>query len=142
MDVERLEQPIKEIMTSPVRTVGPDMAVADASRILWHEGIGALVAEDDGDDIAGIVTESDVVRGVCAGHDPGRLRVRELMTDIVVTVAPTETVRDASARMQDNDIKKLPVVDDEGTLVGIVTTTDIAESLAPTFEDVLAEFTE
>jgi len=126
-------------MTSPARTVGPEIAVADAARILWHEGIGALVVEAD--EVVGIVTESDMVRGVCAGHDPEHLRVRELMTDLVITVGPEETIRDASARMQDNDIKKLPVVD-AGTLVGIVTTTDIAESLAPSFDDVLAEFVE
>jgi predicted transcriptional regulator len=140
MDVERLERPVSEIMTSPARTVDPEMAVTDAARILWHEGIGALVVETD--EVVGIVTESDVVRGVCASHDPEHLRVRELMTDLVITVGPGETIRDASVRMQDNDIKKLPVVDDTGTLVGIVTTTDIAESVAPSFDDVLAEFTE
>ncbi|WP_246985636.1 CBS domain-containing protein [Halorientalis marina] len=140
MDVERLERPVSEIMTSPARTVDPEMAVTDAARILWHEGIGALIVETD--EVAGIVTESDVVRGVCASHDPEQLRVRELMTDLVITVGPEETIRDASVRMQDNDIKKLPVVDDTGTLVGVVTTTDIAESIAPSFDDVLAEFAE
>ena len=141
MDDDKLDAPVRDIMTSPARTVDPDLSVTDATRILWNEGIGALVVEDDLD-VVGIITESDVVRGVCAGHDPDRLRVRELMTGLVVTVDPEETVRDASARMQDNDIKKLPVVDEAETLVGIVTTTDIAESLAPTFEDVLAEFAE
>lgn len=140
MDVDRLENPVRNVMTSPVRTIDPDMSVTEAARILWDERIGALVVEGD-DDIAGIITESDVVRGVCAGHDAERLRVRGLMTDAVMTIDHEETVRDASARMQDNKIKKLPVTDD-GTLVGIVTTTDIAESLAPTFEDVLAAFAE
>lgn len=139
MDVERLEQSITEVMTSPVRTVDRDLPVAAAARVLWNERIGSLVVTDGRGAPAGIVTESDVVRGVAAGHDPEVMTVAELMTASVVTIDAGETVRDASARMREHDIKKLPVVED-GELVGVVTTTDLAHSLAPSLGDVIETF--
>ena len=139
MDVERLEKPITEVMASPVRTVDRDLSVAAAARILWNERIGSLVVDGDRGVPVGIVTESDVVRGVGAGYDPEVMTVAELMTASVVTVDATETVRDASARMREHDIKKLPVVE-EGELVGVVTTTDLAHSLAPSLGDVIETF--
>jgi signal-transduction protein with cAMP-binding, CBS, and nucleotidyltransferase domain len=139
MDVERLEKPITEVMTSPVRTVDRDLSIAAAARVLWNERIGSLVVTGERGDPSGIVTESDVVRGVGAGHDPETMTVAELMTASVVTIDATGTVRDASARMHEHDIKKLPVVED-GRLVGMVTTTDLAHSLAPSLGDVIRTF--
>ncbi len=139
MDVERLEKSITEVMTSPVRTVDRDLSVVAAASILWEERIGSLVVTGDRGAPAGIVTESDVVRGVGVGHDPEVMTVAELMTAPVITVDAAETVRDASARMREHDIEKLPVVED-GELVGVVTTTDLAHSLAPSLGDIIETF--
>jgi len=139
MDVERLEQSITEVMTSPARTVSRELSVAAAARVLWNERIGSLVVTDERGTPSGIVTESDVVRGVGAGHDPEAMTVAELMTASVVTIEATGTVRDASARMREHGIKKLPVVEDD-VLVGMVTTTDLAHSLAPSLGDVIETF--
>lgn len=139
MDVERLEKPITEVMTSPGRTVDPDLSVAAAARVLWNERIGSLVVTDERGAPSGILTESDVVRGVGAGHDPQAMTVAELMTASVVTVDATATVRDASARMREHEVEKLPVVEDD-ELVGVVTTTDLAHSLAPGLGDVIGRF--
>ncbi len=124
-------------MSSPVRTVERDTAVTDAARILQRNRIGALVVEDDG--IAGIVTETDVVRAVAAEHDIERLPITHLMTKDVVTVPVDAPVETACDRMRSNDIKKLPVTDDE-ELVGIVTTTDVAHALVPDLDDVIVSF--
>jgi CBS domain-containing protein len=139
MDVERLEQSITEVMTTPARTTDPDLSVAAVARVLWNERIGSLIVTDERGAPTGIVTESDVVRGVGAGHDPRAMTVAELMTTSVVTIDADGTVRDASARMREHDIKKLPVVED-GELVGVVTTTDLAHSLAPSLGDVIQTF--
>jgi len=136
MDTERLETPVAEQMTTPVRTVDPNLAVADAARMLWDERIGSLIV--DGSDPA-ILTESDIARGVAVGVDPATTPVRELATEDVVTIPADATVRDATVRMTDHEIKKLPVVK-QGELVGILTTTDIARGLVPGFDEVVAAF--
>lgn len=137
MERNVLDQTVEAVMSSPVRTIEHDTAVTDAARILHRNRIGALVVEDDG--IAGIVTETDVVRAVAAEHDVERLTVRHLMTRDVVTVAADAPVETACDRMRSNEIKKLPVTDDED-LVGIVTTTDVAHALVPDLDDVILSF--
>ncbi|MFB6118827.1 cyclic nucleotide-binding/CBS domain-containing protein [Halosegnis sp.] len=135
MDVDRLDTPVAEQMTTPVRTVEPTLAVAEAARVLWDERIGSLLLEDG----AGILTESDVTRGVAVGIEPETTPVRELATTELVTIPADATVQDAVVRMADHDIKKLPVVQ-QGQLVGILTTADIARGLVPDLDEVIAAF--
>jgi CBS domain-containing protein len=123
MSEEDIDTPVSEIMTTPVRTVEPDVTVAEAATTLAEAGIGSLVVGTDR--IDGILTESDVVGSVAAEHDPASTTVADLMSDPVVTVRPDETVRVAGERMGHNGVKKLPVAED-GRAVGIVTTTDLA----------------
>lgn len=137
MDRSILEQPVAEIMNSPVRTVEYDMSVTVAARILSRNDIGSLVVESDG--IEGIVTESDVVEAVGAEHDIDRMTVGQLMTKAVLTVESTEAIETACERMRANQVKKLPVTED-GDLVGIVTTTDITHSLVPGLDEVILSF--
>lgn len=128
-------------MSTPVRTADGSMAVREASRILWRESIGSLVVGEK--PIRGIVTASDVVRGVGAGHDPEHLSLEELMSTDVVTVDTMATVREVAKTMATEEVKHLPVVehtDGRDRLVGMVTSTDLAHSLAPTFDDVLDAF--
>ena len=135
MDETILERPTEEIMSTPVETTGPDTTIDEAATTLWNLHVGALVVVED-DDLRGIVTESDVVRSVGAEQDPGTTTVEEIMTAPVVTVEASAPVRTAVTRMNRLTIKKLPVVED-GVLVGILTTTDVANALAPEIEDVM-----
>jgi CBS domain-containing protein len=136
MDTERLGRPVSEQMTTPVRTIDPDVVVADAARLLWDEQIGSLLVDDDE---RAILTESDVVRGVAEGRDPETTPVHALATPDPVTVPVDATVGDATGLMTDHGVKKLPVVQG-GEMVGIITTTDIARVLVPSFDDVVAAF--
>jgi CBS domain-containing protein len=120
---------VEELMTSPVQTVSPDATLAEASRLLDEKGIGSLVVGDDRLD--GIITETDVVAAVGDELDPST-PVSELMSDPVVTIKGSETLRTAAERMGQNGVKKLPVVED-GSAIGIITTTDLALHL-PNYE--------
>lgn len=139
--VEDLETPVSEVMSNPLRTVTPEMTIGTAATVLREEGIGSLVVTErsGGDDIAGIVTESDIVRSVGADYDTDRMTVDRLMTEDVVVVEPEATLQTACNRMVDHDVKRLPVVAHTGP-VGIVTTTDLAHTLARNLDDVLAAF--
>jgi signal-transduction protein with cAMP-binding, CBS, and nucleotidyltransferase domain len=128
---------VEELMTAPVETTSPRTPMASAARTLDAAGIGSLVVGDD--PIEGIVTETDVVAAVAAERDP-ETPVAELMSDPVVTVGPSETLRTAAERMGTNAVKKLPVVE-EGAAVGILTTTDLAFHL-PEYEITMAHHDE
>jgi CBS domain-containing protein len=120
------ETPVSEIMSSPVKTVDPDTTIDEVARVFAEEGVGSLIIGDD--PLQGIITEHDVVKSVGQGKNPKETTVQDLMSEPVVTIRPTDTVEEAGNRMGKNGIKKLPVTED-GSPVGIVTTTDLAHFL-------------
>ncbi len=117
------DQPVSEIMTSPVRSVPADTPADEVATILVDEGIGSVVVADAG----GIVTKTDVL----AGLKSGRLDVTasELMTEPVITVERDADIQTAIDRMHEYEIKRL-VVENTTETVGIVTTTDVGQALA------------
>lgn len=127
---------VRQLMSSPVRSVDGRTAVAEAARILCDERIGSVLihAHDDG-----ILTDTDIVRTVKAGRDPEQTMVSEVMTSPVVTIEPDASVRAATEQMTDRGIKKLPVESAE-EYVGIVTTTDVVGHLSPELDDVIEMF--
>ncbi|NLL38267.1 MAG: CBS domain-containing protein [Clostridiales bacterium] len=119
---------VKELMRGSVITVDPGDAVSSAARLLYKYNIGALpVCSDDGR-IKGIVTDRDIVlRCVAAEADPEKTPIREIMTRNVVTVSPSDDVREATRLMATDQIRRLPVVD-EGKVVGMLSLGDISKS--------------
>jgi CBS domain-containing protein/acyl dehydratase len=116
---------VREIMRTPVKTIGPDAPVIEAAQRLRDEDIGSLVVETDGSCV-GIITESDIVAVTAAEGDTRALSVGDVMAETLVTVGPDADIETAVERLRTNNIKKLPVVED-GSLVGIVTTTDLSD---------------
>ena len=88
-----------------------------------EQRIGSLIVGEKR--IEGIITETDIVAGVAGGVDLDSTPVSALMSDPVVTISPSESVRVAGERMGQNNVKKLPVARN-GEAIGIVTTTDLA----------------
>lgn len=132
-----LQEPVRTLMSSPVRTVDYAEPVASAARTLCRNDIGSLVVEDDG--VVGIITEGNFMRAVGAERDLERATVGQLMRESVETIEATESIESACDRMHSNDVKRL-VVTDDGAPVGIVTTTDVTHWLAPTLEEVIQTF--
>jgi CBS domain-containing protein len=107
-----------------VITCGPQETVLQAARVMNEHGIGALVVVDGGK-IVGIFTERDVMRRVvAAGSDPGATRVRDVMTQPVISCTPDTPVDECRAIVTARRIRHLPIVQD-GTLCGIVTSGDV-----------------
>jgi CBS domain-containing protein len=118
-------QKISEVMSSDVQTISPDATIEEAAQEMRDGDFGLVpVAEDE--ELLGVITDRDIaVRAVAEGRDPSTL-VREIMSEEVVWAGEDDSVEDAARIMSDHQIRRLPVVDAEQHLVGIVSLGDFA----------------
>lgn len=117
---------IGDVMTRDVQMIGPEDTLQDAARLLGDIDAGALpVGRHEA--VEGILTDRDIIiRAVSEGRDPTVTTVREIMsTDLVCCSAEDDADRIAET-MRARRIRRMPVLEPEGRLVGIVTLSDIA----------------
>ncbi|PZO67825.1 MAG: histidine kinase [Paracoccus denitrificans] len=106
-------------------TVSPDLSIAEAAAILSKRRIGAVVVSTDGKTPAGILSERDIVREIGAqGAAVLDRKVSDLMTAKVLTCSGGDHVRDVLARMTDGRFRHMPVVDDAGAMLGVISIGD------------------
>lgn len=117
---------LREIMTNPVIRIHPDESVAVAARMLTRYNIGILpVCGGDGQ-IAGLVTDRDLVtRCLASGRSPANTPVRDVMTSHVISAEPNMDTIMAAGLMGREQIRRLPVVEN-GRLCGMVSLGDLA----------------
>ena len=114
---------IRDIMHADVKATSPDDTFTHVATLLHDNAISSVVVMD-GDRLAGIVTERDLVNLVAEGKDPQTTKVGERMTRDLDTVDPRTDIAEAAEHMARLRIRHLPVVD-EGRLVGIVSIRDL-----------------
>lgn len=139
MDV--LDTPVRDVMTDDVRTVDGQVPAATAAELLVAEGIGSVVVSDGDTGAAGVVTKTDIVDSVSEGVASETTPVSTLMSCPPVTVGIGADLQTAVDRMADNGIKRL-VVEDDGEMAGIVTTTDVVAELSPDLDAIVGMFAE
>jgi CBS domain-containing protein len=111
-----------------VVTIHPDATVERAIGVLRQRGIGALVVSDDGENVAGILSERDIVEALGRyGSELLAISVAEVMTCPVVTCEPEDSVADLMAEMTSRRIRHFPVVE-AGRLIGIVSIGDLVKN--------------
>lgn len=124
---------VAEIMTRKPITVPRNLSVRSAARIMKDKGVGSLLVTENGD-LLGIMTKSDVIREVVAeARDAANITVGEIMVDAVITITPEKDIFDALVLMKDNDVRHLPVLDDD-VLAGFLTIKDIIKVNPALFE--------
>jgi CBS domain-containing protein len=117
---------VKDVMTSHVQVVRPDSPLKDAAVKMAEADVGAIPV-CDGDRLVGIITDRDVtVRGVARGADPSSTPVRDVMTGSIRYVFEDEPVEKAVSEMKRNKVRRLPVLDANKRLAGIVALGDLA----------------
>jgi len=121
----RILDQIEEIMNKEVATAKPEDPLVTAAKTMLERKIGCVVVVADQQKVIGIVTESDLIRCAASGHDPNHTLVRDMMKSPPVTCTPQAPVEEAYAHMRQNNIRHLPIVNKDGTLVGIVTMKDL-----------------
>jgi CBS domain-containing protein len=112
-------------MTRDVATVRPDQTAQEAATFMLRADAGSVpVAE--GDRLIGMITDRDIaVRGVARGHGPDT-PVRELMTDEIICARLDDDVEDVASRMSEAQVRRLPVLDEQEKLCGIVSLGDLS----------------
>ena len=120
---------IKELMSETPATVTRQSSLQEAARKMQEHDCGALpvVGNEDGGRPIGVITDRDItVRIVAAGKNPLEQRVEDAMTESTVTVKPDSTDEEASQLMEENQIRRLVVVGNDGSCVGMVSQADLA----------------
>jgi CBS domain-containing protein len=116
---------VSDCMTRDVRTAAPTQSLREAAQLMAELDVGILPVGED-DRLVGMVTDRDLaVRGLACGCGPDS-QVREVMTDTVKYCYADQSIEEVSRNMGDIQVRRLPVVDREKRLVGIISLSDIA----------------
>jgi CBS domain-containing protein len=111
---------VAEVMTRDVLSVDPTASIGEAAEKMMDAGVGAVVVMEDMVRLVGIVTERDILRAVAQRARAAEARVRQWMTESVITIDPETTVDDAAKMMFEKNFRHLPVTNKDGRLLGIV----------------------
>lgn len=120
---------VGDIMTESVVVVPFGKSASEVAKIMKKHNIGSVivVANMNNKQAKGIITERDLVLKIVAeGKDPNTLKAEEIMNSPLRVVRPDTSIEDASKAMKENKIKRLPVVNDNNALIGMVSDGDIA----------------
>lgn len=128
---------ISEVMTTEVETIGADQTAREAASFMLRADAGSIPV-CDGDRVIGIITDRDIaVRGIAEGRGPDT-PVSELMSDGIICAREDEDVATVAQRMSDEQVRRLPVLDADDKLCGIVSLGDLArEARGETAEQAL-----
>jgi CBS domain-containing protein len=118
---------VQDVMTSPARSCVPDDTLVGAARVMGDNHCGALPVLDTQGRPAGIITDRDICMAIARKNRfPGDVRVREVMSAYPFVCHPDDGIGAVLVTMAQRQVRRLPVVNDEGKLVGIVSVNDIA----------------
>jgi CBS domain-containing protein len=116
---------IRKLMFVKPRTVRTGDSVVEAAKLMKGEETGVAPIVEAGR-LVGVVTDRDItIRVVAEGRDPRTTKVEEVASRDLVTVDPDQALEEALALMDEHHVKGLPVVEEDGTLVGIVARADV-----------------
>ena len=118
---------IQDAMTSNPTTIEPGTTAREAAKLMKSEDVGPLPIVEDGR-LVGMVTDRDLaIRVLAEGKDP-ETPVGEIASKDIVTVDPQQSLEEAAHLMAEHQIRRIPVVEEDGKLVGILAQADIAEA--------------
>lgn len=149
------ELKVRDIMRTDVITVGPRATVRDLAGLLAEHKVSGVPVVDEGGRLLGIVTEGDVIIQDTDLHFPHYVqflesviylesvrkfeerfkkafgsKVADVMSEDVFTVSPDASVREAATLMADHEVNRVPVIDEDRVVVGIVTRADVVRAIA------------
>jgi len=119
-------QIIKDVMTSNPCSIDAEKSVAYAAKMMREEDVG-LAPIVEGDKLIGMLTDRDIaIRVVAEDRNPEQVKVADVASKQVVTIDPQQDLDEALRIMAKHQVRRLPVVEEDGKLVGVVAQADIA----------------
>jgi CBS domain-containing protein len=119
---------VRDVMTESLTFCPPEKTLDEVARMMVACDCGAVPVVDlETQKVIGIVTDRDIVcRAVAMGRDPVRVTAEDVMTMPITAVGPADSIETCVAEMERAQVRRMPVVDDQGRLRGIVSQADIA----------------
>lgn len=118
------------VMSDDLVTATPDTAIDEAAKRLLEHDIGSLVVVDSDERLEGILTSTDLLELATDARSSAGGTVEQYMSTDVTAVDADSSMQEAAAKMMSHDIQHLPVQDEDGTVVGMFSTTDLTAHLA------------
>ena len=137
---------VSDFMTKKVKTITENETMRQACKLMYQDNIGSIVIlKKDTEDQDGTTTKKGIAMGMVTERDIARMvgfsakffadmPVSEVMSKPLITVSPDNSVENAVSLMEQKDIRRLPVIDDKGQMVGIITAKDIFKAVMKTFK--------
>jgi len=117
-------------MSRQVQSCRPQTSMNEAARLMWEHDCGILPVLDDGDRAVGVLTDRDVcMAAYLSGRPLGELQVAQAMSHEVFSCRPEDTLEQVIRLMADHQVRRLPVIDARGRLVGLVSMNDLVRHL-------------
>ena len=120
---------VRELMTKKPACATPDMELNKVAKLMADHNVGSIpiVENKDSMKIVGVVTDRDIAtRAVAAGKNPLQMTAREVMSTPVVTASLDDDIQDVARLMEKNMVRRVPVLDEQGQVCGMVAQADIA----------------
>jgi len=118
---------VKEIMQTNLYSLAPSHTVREAAKIIGEKDVGSVLIIKEGK-LVGIFTERDLARLIAKGVSLDT-PLEKVMTKNLITIGPEDTLIKATCKMIEHDIRHLPVVNENGELLGIISNRDILKNL-------------
>lgn len=116
---------VKDLMTKNVEFVMPDATISEVAQIMEQSDVGIVPVCDEEKRLVGVITDRDIViRNVAKNR--GDIRVEEIMSKRITTASPNEDIYNISKKMAKHRIRRIPIVEENNVLVGVVSIGDIA----------------
>jgi CBS domain-containing protein len=125
---------VKDVMSSPVTTIGENENVYKAAKLMDKNEVGCIVVTDKNQKPVGIITERDLIRRVLSKNElPSKVKAGKVMTSPLITVESDENLQEVARKMSKLNVRRLGVVY-RGALMGIITSKDILAVMPELFE--------
>jgi CBS domain-containing protein len=122
---EHLSAKVKDFMEAPPIVVSEVTTIDEAASTMWEKRIGSVIVVDKEGKMAGIITASDIIFAVTKSLVGRQVPVSSIMSKTSIMAIPNESVLTAVERMMKENVRHLPVIEKNGTPVGIISTKDV-----------------
>jgi CBS domain-containing protein len=117
---------VKDVMTVDTTSCAPVSSLADTAGLMWERDCGVIPVIDEEEKIIGMITDRDIcMAAAMCGKDLSNISVKEVISGTVYGCRSEDDIHQALVTMRENQLRRLPVLDDEGKLQGILSLNDV-----------------